>query len=160
MKGRWPLLSVVAAVLICVGLAQTQRGHVLLRDTGLYETPAVYTELAFNDPGALPSVLAKPNGTVKVSFGIHNVSYASRSYLWSIHMVQAGRNLLEASGAAQTPAHGRTGVTRSVPAACAGGPLRVAGGRLQVVVRLARPAESISFWVTCPPAAAGKRARR
>ncbi|MGD0701323.1 MAG: hypothetical protein ABSA02_15740 [Trebonia sp.] len=153
MKGRWPLLSVVAAVLICTGLAQTQRGHVLLRDTGLYETPAVYTELAFNDPGALPSALEKTNGTVKVSFGIHNVSYAARSYQWSIQMVHDGKNRVEAGGAAQTPAHGRTGVTRSVAAACV-------GGRLQVVVRLARPAESISFWVTCPPAAARKRAKR
>jgi hypothetical protein len=153
MKGRWPLLSIVAAVLICTGLAQTQPGHVLLRDTGLYETPAVYTELAFNDPGALPSAVGKPNGTVKVSFGIHNVSYAARSYRWSIQTVQAGKNRVEASGAARTPAQGRTGVTRSVAAACA-------GGRLQVVVRLARPAESISFWVTCPPVVTGKRAKR
>jgi hypothetical protein len=153
MKGRWSLLSVFAAVLICVGLAQTQPGHALLRDTGLYETPAVYTELTFNEPGALPSALERPNGTVKVSFGIHNVSYAARSYQWSIHLVHAGKNRVVASGAAQTPAQGRTGVTRSVAAACV-------GGRFQVVVRLASPAESISFWVTCPPAAARKRAKR
>ena len=153
MKGHWPLLSVVAAVLACVGLAQTQPGHVLLRDTGLYETPAVYTELAFNDPGALPNALEKPNGTVKVSFGIHNVSYAARSYRWSIRLVQACKNRVEASGAAQTPAQGRAGVTRSVAAACV-------GGRLQVVVRLASPAESISFWVTCPPTAAKERAKK
>jgi hypothetical protein len=153
MKGRWPLLSVVAAVLICVGLAQTQRGHVLLRDTGLYETPAVYTELAFTDPGALPRALATPDGTVKVSFGIHNVSYAARSYQWSIGLAHAGKNRVEASGAVQTRAQGRTGVTRSVAAACV-------GGRLQVVVRLASPAESISFWVTCPPAATRKRTRQ
>ena len=85
MKGRWPLLSVVAAVLICCWSGADPAGTCsLLRDTGLYETPAVYTELAFNDPGALPSALEKPSGTVKVSFGIHNVSYASRSYHWSI----------------------------------------------------------------------------
>jgi hypothetical protein len=153
MRGRWPLLSVVAAVLICAGLAQTQTGHVLLRDTGLYDTPAVYTELSFSDPGALPSALEKPIGNVKVSFGIHNVSYASRSYQWSILFVHAGRSRVKASGAAQTPAQGRTEVTRSVVAACV-------GGRLQVVVRLASPAQSISFWMTCPRAAAGKKAKR
>ena len=147
MKDRWPLLSVVAAALICVGLAQTQPGHVLLRDTGLYATPTVYTALAFNDPGALPSALEKPNGTVEVSFGIHNVSYAARSYQWSIQLVHAGKNRVEASGTAHTPAQGSTGVARLVAAACV-------GGRLQVVVRLASPAESISFWVTCPPVAA------
>ena len=145
MKGHWPLLSIVAAVLICVGLAQTQPGHALLRDTGLYETPAVYTELTFNEPGALPSALKKPSGTVKVSFGIHNVSYTARSYHWSIQLVHAGKSRVEASGAVETPAQDRTGVTRSVAAACV-------GGRLQVVVRLASPAESISFWVTCPAA--------
>jgi hypothetical protein len=153
MKGRLPLLSVVAAVLICVGLAQTKPGHVLLRDTGLYETPAVYTELSFSDPGALKSALERPNGNVQVSFGIHNVSYAPRSYQWSIQFVQAGKRQVKASGAARTPAQGRTGITRSVVAACI-------GGRLHVVVRLASPAESIGFWMTCPPAAAREQAKR
>jgi hypothetical protein len=153
MKGRWPLLSVVAVVLICVSLAQTQPGHVLLRDTGLYETPAVYTELMFSEPEALPSALEKPSGNVKVSFGIHNVSDASRSYQWSIVFVHAGKSQVKASGVVQTPPQGLIGITRSLVTACV-------GGRLQVVVRLANPAESISFWMTCPSAAAKKQAKR
>jgi hypothetical protein len=146
MKGRWHLFLLVAAVLTCVGLAQTSQGHVLLRDTGLYETPAIYTELTFSEPGALPSVLQKSGGNVKVSFGIHNVSGAPRSYQWSIVFVHAGKSQVKASGAARTLAQGRTAVTRSLAAVCV-------GGRLQVVVRLASPVESISFWMTCPPAA-------
>ena len=153
MKGRWPLIFLVAAVLACVSLAQTQQGHVLLRNVGLYETPAAYTELTFSDPGALPSALEKPSSSVKVSFGIHNVSDASRSYQWSIAFAHAGKNQVKASGVAVTAAQGRTGVTRSLVAACV-------GGRLQVVVRLASPAESISFWMTCPPAAAKKQAKQ
>jgi hypothetical protein len=152
MKGRWPLLSVVAAILICVGLAQTRQGHVVLRDTGLYETPAVYTALSFSDPRALPNALEKPNSNVKVSFGIHNVSDAARWYQWSILFVRAGKSRVKASGTVQAPAQGSTGVTRSVAAACV-------GGRLQVVVHLARPSESINFWLTCP-ASARKQAGR
>jgi hypothetical protein len=153
MRGRWPPLLLVAAVLACVGLAQTQQGHVLLRNVGLYETPAAYTELTFSDPGALPSALEKPSGSVRVSFGIHNVSEASRSYQWSIAFARAGKTTVKASGVAVTPAQGRSGITRSVVASCV-------GGRLQVIVRLASPAESINFWMTCPPAAAKKQSKQ
>lgn len=152
MKGRWQLFLLVAVILTCVGLAQTQQGHVLLEDAGLYKT-ATYTELAFSQPGALPSALEKPSGNVKVSFGIHNVSDSSRSYRWSIAFVHAGKSQVKASGAVLTPAQGQTTVTRSVAAACV-------GGRLQVIVRLAAPPESISFWMTCPPVAVEKRAKQ
>ena len=147
MTGRWYLFLLGAVILAVVGLAQTRQGHALLADAGLYKAPASYTELSFTEPGALPSALAKPSGIVKVSFSIHNVSGDSRSYQWSVVLVDAGRSKVGASGTAATPAQGRTVVTRSVAASCA-------GGRLQVVARLASPAESISFWMTCPPAAA------
>ncbi len=153
MKGRWQLLLLVAAVLACVSLAQTQQGHVLLRDAGLYETPAAYTELMVSDPRALPSSLKKPAGNVKVSFDIHNVSDTPRSYQWSIAFVHAAKTQVKASGSAVTSAQGRTQITRTLIAACA-------GGRLQVVVRLASPAESVSFWMTCPSAAPKKQARQ
>lgn len=152
MKGRWQLLLLVAVLLTCVGLAQTRQGHVLLHKVGLYETPASYTGLAFSEPDALPNTLLKPTSSVRVSFGIHNVSHAPRAYQWSIVFVHAGKSQVKVSGDAQTPAQGRTEVTRSVVASCV-------GGRLQVVVRLASPAESISFWMTCPPAAK-KQARK
>jgi hypothetical protein len=149
LKGRLYLLSIAAAVLVCVGLAQTQQGHVLLRNAGLYETPAVYTELTFSDPGSLPSALSKPNENVKVSFSIHNVSDVSHTYQWSIAFMHSGKSQPKASGAVVTPAQGRTGITKSLVAGCT-------GGRLQVVVRLASPAESVGFWVTCPTEAKRK----
>lgn len=153
MKNRWQLLLLVAAVLVCAGLAQTQPGHALLRNTGLYETPAAYAELTFSAPGNLPSAVAKPNADITVAFGIHNVSGDSRDYHWSIMLVHSGKSQVRASGTVLTPAQGRTAVTRSVPAACS-------SGRVQVVVRLASPAESISFWVTCPSATAKKRVKQ
>jgi hypothetical protein len=150
VKGRWGLLLLAAVAVICVGLAQTSQGHVVLRDTGLYEPPATYTELTFNDPAALPSLLKKPSSNIKVSFSIHNVSNVSRSYQWSIDLVHANESQVKASGTAQTPAQGRIVVNRSVAATCV-------GGRMQVVVRLNSPGESIGFWMTCPPTAVKKQ---
>jgi hypothetical protein len=145
MRARWQLLVLVAAVLAFAGLAQTQQGHVVLGDVGLYETPTTYTELAFSNPGQLPGALAKPNGSVKVSFTIHNVSGDSHSYQWSIVLAHSGKSQVTANGSVLSPAQGQSEVTRSVNASCV-------GGRLHVIVGLASPAVSISFWMTCPPA--------
>jgi hypothetical protein len=150
MKGRWYLILLAAVVLACAGLAQTRPGHAALASAGLYEEPATYSELAFSTPDALPSALTKSGASVKVSFGIRNVSSDPRSYDWSIALVRSGKSQVKASGTAPAPAQGQTEITRSVAAACV-------GGRVQVVVRLANPAESISFWMTCPPAATKKR---
>lgn len=152
MRARWQVLVLVATVLVCLGLAQTQQGHAVLRDVGLYEAPATYTELAFSDPGHLPGALPKPTSGIKVSFTIHNVSVDSRSYQWSIVLAHSGKSQVAANGTAASPAQGQTEVTRSVTASCV-------GVRLQVTVRLTSPAESISFWMTCAPTA-GKQAKQ
>lgn len=153
MKGRWYLTFLVVVILACLGLAQTQQGHVVLADVGLYETAAPSTALAFSEPMALPTALEKPNGAVNVSFGIHNASGDPRSYQWSVVLIHAGDSQVKASGSVLTPAQGRTVLTRSVAASCV-------GGRLQVVVRLVSPAESISFWMTCPEATTKKQAQQ
>jgi len=152
MRPRWQLLVLVATVLVCLGAAQTQQGHAALRDVGLYETPATYTELAFSDPGHLPAALPKPTSSIAVSFTIHNVSGDSRSYQWSIVLALPGKTQVAAHGTALSPAQGQTEVTRSVTASCV-------GVRLQVTVRLTTPAESISFWTTCAPTA-GKQGKK
>lgn len=150
MRSHWQLFLLVAAVLACAALAQTQPGHAALRDTGLYETPATYTELTFSTPGDLPSAVTEPNTKVTVAFGIHNVSGDSRDYHWSIMLDHSGKGQVSASGTALTPPQGRTTVTRSVATGCT-------GSRVQVVVQLASPAESIGFWVNCPSAKVKKQ---
>jgi len=152
MRVRWQLLVLVAALLACAGLAQTQPGHAVLSSVGLYETPANYTELAFSDPGHLPGILKNPNDSIKVSFTIHNVSGDSRSYKWSIVLANSGKDQVAANGTALSSAQGQTAVTRSVKTYCV-------NSRLQVTVRLTNPVESISFWMTCP-LAAGKQAKK
>jgi hypothetical protein len=151
MRGRWYLLLLGAVVVACVGLAQTRPGHAALAAAGLYEQPATYTELAFSTPGSLPSTLTKSGSSVKVSFGIHNVSGNAHTYNWTIALVRSGVSQVKASGVAATPAQGRSLINKSVMVACP-------SGRVQVVVRLASTNESISDWMTCPPAAAKKRA--
>lgn len=151
MKNRWGLLLLGVIGLVCLSLAQTSPGHRLFAAAGLYEEPAAYTELSFSAPGALPGTLPTLGASVRVSFGIHNVSSDPRSYDWSISLVRAGVSKVKASGTVFTTAQGRAAVTRSVVPACA-------GGRVQVVARLASPAQSISFWMTCPAAPAKTKA--
>lgn len=151
MRGRWSLLSIVALVVICAGLAQTSQGHALLSDAGLYKAPASYTELAFTDSGALPDTLksakgaeGQARGQVPVSFSVHNVSGSPRAYQWSIAVTVGVKSQVKAAGTVGVPAQGKATVTKSVAAVCGKAP------SLQVAVRLASPAESIGFWVSCP----------
>ncbi len=151
MRGRWSLLALVVLVMACAGLAQTSRGHALLRDMGLYEEPASYTELAFTSPDALPYRLKSAKEPVGVSFSVRNVSGSPRSYQWSIAEVHDGKSQVRATGTVAVPAQAGATVTRSVATACA-------TGRLQVVVSLASPAQSIDFWVACPAAGPAPKA--
>lgn len=138
------LVLVIALIVLCAGLAQTKPGHVLLADAGLYKPPTSYTELTFTAPSELPSTLPSPNSPINVSFSIHNATAAARAYQWSVVLTKAGqKSQVKASGTTTVLAQDRATVTKSVKMACV-------GGRLQVLVRLASPDESVDFWVTCP----------
>jgi hypothetical protein len=143
MRGRWSLFALIALVVICAGGAQTSQGHALLRDAGLYKVPASYTELAFTNSDALPDA-PTAKGQVPVSFSIHNVSGSSSAYQWSIAVVRAGKSQVKATGTVGVPVQGTATVSKTVTEACGTAP------NLEVVVRLASPAESIDFFVTCP----------
>jgi hypothetical protein len=143
MKGRSDLLLLVVPVVLCAGLAQTSRGHAVLGDIGLYETPPSYTELAFTNAGSLPNYTKSEKTSVSVSFGIHNVSGRPHAYQWSIVAVQRGTSEVKAVGDVTVLSQGRSTVSKSVALTCA-------AGHDQVVVRLASPAESIDFWLACP----------
>ena len=143
MRGRWSLLALVAVLMVCAAFAQTSQGHAMLRDAGLYKMPATYTELAFTNSGDLP-VAPTAKEKIPVSFSIHNVSGSSSAYRWSIAVTGNGKAQGKTAGTVGVPAQGKATVTKTVTAACGNAP------RLDVVVRLASPAESIDFWVTCP----------
>ena len=142
MKGRWSAVALVALVLLGAGLAQTRPGRVLLQSAGLRQVPASYKELALTAPSSLPVKLKSAHAPIEVSFGIHNVSVSPQTYRWSVTFVRSGRSHVKASGVIRAQVQGRATVAKTFATVCV-------GGRLQVVVRLAMPAESIDFWATC-----------
>ena len=139
---RWILLSVAILVIAAVGLAQTRAGRGILVRAGLLDPPATYTALAFTDPQALPLQLASGRAAIDVSFVIKNVSPSGKAYQWSISVVRNQRSRDVTAGSVMAAAGGQATVTRTVTTSCV-------GGRVQVVIRLAAPRESIDFWSTC-----------
>lgn len=150
MRKGWSALISAALVVACVGLAQTGTGHAALREAGLLQAPPGYTALAFSHPQSLPTQLRSEHASIDVSFGIHNASGTPRTYRWSIVLVRSGRTHLKAAGVLRMSAEGSSSIDRIVTTSCM-------GGRLQVVVRLATPTESIEFWTACRPQARGAR---
>jgi len=143
----WTVVVLVALV-VCVGFAQTSVGHALLQDLGLFEAEQPITELAFINPQDLPSQLTSDHPSINVSFRIRNVSLSPHTYQWSIVLMRSGRSNLAATGAQNIQPRSDATVNKTVVTTCA-------GGRLQVRAQLAAPAESIDFWVSCPPGRGG-----
>jgi hypothetical protein len=139
----WIALAILVPVI--AGVAQTGAGQSLLRSAGLAGPPTSYVALSFRDPQALPARLATPYAAIHVSFVVHNVSAspAARMFRWSVRLTETGSRLTAAAGRVLVPGGAERTVTATVQTACA-------GGRLQLVVQLARPAESIDYWMACP----------
>jgi hypothetical protein len=138
----WRAAALVALVALAAGLGQTAIGHQVLRKTGLFEEQAGYTSLAFQDPGFLVEQLSSERESVDVSFVIHNATSTPRSYLWSEFVAQGGRSRRVAAGAVRVAAERETAITRLQELSCT-------RGRVQVIVKLASPAESIDAWMAC-----------
>jgi hypothetical protein len=139
----WPAAAVLAAVVIlAAGLAQTTAGHATLRTVGLFQEPTRYTSLAFSDPQALPEQLPAARVSVSVSFVIHNSGRSRRHYRWSVLLVQADRTRREAAGDTTIAAGHGAGITAPAKVSCQ-------QGRIRIIVKLARPAETIDAWTTC-----------
>jgi hypothetical protein len=148
LKGRWSLLMLVILVLLCAGVAQTSPGHSALVGLGLTSTPPSYTELSFTNAASLQESVASLQAPVTVSFGIHNVSDSQQDYRWSIVALRGRTNEGSLSGGVSVASQARAALTENVQVTCP-------SGRLEMILRLASPAESLNFWVTCPTGAAG-----
>jgi len=136
----------VILVLLCAGVAQTSPGHSVLVGLGLTQTPSGYTELSFTSPDGLQQFVASEQAPVTVSFAIHNVSGSSKSYQWSVVALHNGSNVGSSSGNLSVAAQGHASATTNVQVTCP-------SGRIQMVLKLADPAESLNFWVACPATA-------
>lgn len=138
----WRAVILVALVALAAGLGQTAIGHEVLRKTGLFEQPTSYTSLAFRAPGFLVEQLSPKPQTVDVSFVIRNAASIPRDYQWSELVVQGGRSRRVAAGGVRVAAGREAAITRLQELSCT-------GGRVQVIVKLASPAESIDAWMAC-----------
>lgn len=142
MRRLWPFFSLVTLVLALLGLAQTGRGHTLLKEAGLTEPPASYTALSFTRPTSLPTRLTSKRIALAMPFMIRNISTRQRVYRWSIVVMCHSISRQVAHGKLSLNANQQMVVDNSLSTSCV-------GGRLHVVVRLTSPAESIDFWSTC-----------
>jgi hypothetical protein len=145
--GRWlgrpfGLLTLFGVLALLVGLAQTPPGHSLLRDTGLVGSAPSYTSLSFSDPGGLPTTVPSGHVALTVTFSVHNASSSSSDYQWTIQVVHGKQRTQAASGTLTVPPGGTTPESSPIAALCP-------SGELEVVVRLAAPAESIDFRAAC-----------
>lgn len=133
-----PLLGLVAAI----ALAQTPPGHSLLRLAGLVKPPASYSALYFTDPAGLPATLPSGHVAVNVSFAVRNAAQSANSYRWTVELMHGGKRLSTASGTMTVPAGGTEAEKKPMTTVCR-------SGVLDVIVRLAAPAESIHFKAVC-----------
>jgi hypothetical protein len=145
-SGPWKLptrlLASILGLAVLVTLAQTPAGRSVLRLTGLEQPPTAYSALYFTDPSGLPTTLPSGHVALNVSFTVHNASQHANGYRWTVQLVQGKKTQSAASGTLTIPAGGTQAENRPVAALCP-------SGVLEVVVRLAAPAESIHFTAAC-----------
>ncbi len=140
--GGTGLMGLLAGALALVTVAQTPPGHSFLRLTGLERPPAAYSALYFTDPGGLPTSLPSGHVSLNVPFAVHNASQSATRYRWTVQIVRGGKAHPAVRGASTIAAGGTKTVDPMVTALCQ-------SGVLEVVVRLAAPAESVHFRAVC-----------
>jgi hypothetical protein len=89
LRARLPLLLVVAAVLLALGVAQSSFGSRALRTIGFSGPPQRYTELAFTEANALPARLPA-SGSFTLDVTLRNREGADRRYDWAVISQLAG----------------------------------------------------------------------
>jgi hypothetical protein len=140
---RWREVAALLVILaVAAGIGQTGFGNSLLRGAGLFKTSSNYTSLAFLRPQLLPGQLKSKRANVGISFVIHNAASIHRYYQWSVLLVRGDGALQVDAGIARVPPGHGAAITRSVGISCT-------QGRIRIVVRIARPAESIGAWTAC-----------
>jgi hypothetical protein len=135
-------LVVLVLIVLAAGIAQTSAGHSLMRKAGLFEQPATYTSLAFQHPQSLPQ-LSSARADVPVSFVISNVGNTPHTYQWILSLAQGSLDRRVATGSIRLAPGNRAVLTRTAHVDCT-------QQRVNLVVSLAHPAESIHAWATCP----------
>jgi hypothetical protein len=142
---RWRgLVALAGAVLLAAAIGQTAVGHTILQRAGLFEERADHTSLAFVHPQSLPEQLGHRRAKVALSFVINNAGGASRDYQWSVRLVQGRATRRLAAGSVRIASGHAAEIASTADISCV-------PGKVQIVVSLARPYESIDAFMSCSP---------
>lgn len=147
MAKGWRALALAVVLAFAVEVAQTGLGHALLQKAGLVKTPS-YTALSFAAPQRLPTQLPARNSSVSVSFVIRNATTSLHAYNWQVQLVRGKSSTPAASSRTLVPAGASTIVANTIRTSCV-------GGKIDFVIKLAVPEESINFWSACWPGGGG-----
>ena len=140
---RWrEVAALLVIVAVAAGIAQTGFGQGLLRGAGLFKGSSNYTALAFLHPQRLPGQLKSKLAKVNISFVIRNATSIPHYYHWSIFLVGTSGSRQAGTGIVRIASGRGAAIKRSVGISCV-------RGRVRIVVRIARPAESIGAWMAC-----------
>jgi hypothetical protein len=135
-------ISLISVVVAAAAIGQTSTGQEILQRAGLSAASSGYTSLSFLHPLSLPQSLTRKRQEVQVSFVIGDHDSASQSYQWSLHLLQQGSAREAGSGQIKLNPEQTETIDKSVSISCG-------EGRVQIVVELAHPAESIDAWAVC-----------
>lgn len=139
---RWGLVILIAGAAVLFSAFQTGAGHALLRTAGLDQEADGYTSLSFLHTRSLPGKLGSRHAMVGAPFVIHNVTSGAHDYHWSVALLRHGRSYRVHAGTVRLSAGQAAVISRSVGITCT-------QDRVQIVVSLEHPAESIDAWLTC-----------
>jgi hypothetical protein len=140
-------VALLVGAVVLLGLAQTGPGGDALGSLGLRSPSEGYTELGFKASGSLPERVTAPTATPDMPFIVGNREGGDRTYRWIIQARDRHGVRQVATGTTPRLASGSSLiVTPRVRLACA-------EGRVRVIVRLVRPAQSIAYWTRCGKAA-------
>ena len=109
---------------------------------GIAGPPTSYSALYFTNPAGLPSTMPSGRAGLDFSFAIHNATQSANGYRWTIQSVQGAKTLPVGHGVVTVPASGTRTERAAIKVVCP-------TGTLEIVVRLASPAESIDFRAAC-----------
>ena len=160
MRRRVLTITILAASLVAIGLAQTSEGRQFTRSLGLSAPREGFTELYFTHPSTAGTASVRSGSRTLVSFVISNRENARTGYSW---LIEPGAGGSAVRGTVSVDAGDRVAVANRVTVSCATSTLVRRRGharrvsktmpkhptRVPVRVMLAGRPESITEWVGC-----------
>lgn len=138
------MVTLAAIVMLTVSIGQTSTGHAALQEAGLIGKGASYTSLAFQRPQSLPEQLSSEQENIPIPFVIHNAGTGAHDYQWLVLLVQGTATRRVTTGTVHIASGRSASITQAVQIFCT-------QGQIQIIVSLARPAESIDARAACRP---------